>query len=97
MGRNASSLVKRKGQQAKQHAGLWVLPALSLVDRSPAISNLPAPRARVNWSLTSCSSTPKNNTGVTLMHSHQMATVVLAAVIFLFDSLREKRSVPQTK
>ena len=32
-----------------------------------------------------------------LIHSYWTATVVLAAVIFLFDSLREKRSVPLTK
>ena len=30
-------------------------------------------------------------------HCHQTAIVVLAVVIFLFDSLREKRSVPLTK
>ena len=32
-----------------------------------------------------------------LVHSHWMAIVVLAVVIFLFDNLREKRSVPLTK
>ena len=30
-------------------------------------------------------------------HSHQMAIVVLAAVIFLSDNLREKRSEPLTQ
>ena len=29
-------------------------------------------------------------------HSHQMVIVVLAVVIYLFDNLREKRSVPLT-
>lgn len=29
-----------------------------------------------------------------LIHSHQMAILVLAVVIFLLDSLKEKRSVP---
>ena len=29
-------------------------------------------------------------------HSHRPALVVLAVVIFLFDSLKEKRSVPLT-
>ena len=31
-----------------------------------------------------------------MIHSCQMAIVVLAVVIFLFDSLRVKRSVPET-
>ena len=35
--------------------------------------------------------------GIILIHSHQMAIVVLAVVIFWFDNLREKRSVPLTK
>ena len=34
--------------------------------------------------------------GIILTHSHQMA-IVLAAVIFLFDSLRKKRSVSLTR
>ena len=33
---------------------------------------------------------------IILIHSHQMAIVVLAVVIFLFDHLREKRSVALT-
>ena len=37
------------------------------------------------------------NTGVILIHSHQMAVVVLADVVLLFDNLRERRSVPLTK
>ena len=32
-----------------------------------------------------------------LIHSHQRAIVTLAVVIFLFDYLREKRSMPLTK
>ena len=32
-----------------------------------------------------------------LIHAHQMAIVVLAVVIFLFDNPREKRSVPLTE
>ena len=35
--------------------------------------------------------------GIILIHSHQVAIAVLAVVTFLFDSLREKRSVPLTK
>ena len=35
--------------------------------------------------------------GTILIHSHRTAITVLAAVIFLFDKLREKRSVPLTK
>lgn len=35
--------------------------------------------------------------GITLIHSHQMALVVLAVGTLLFDSLREKRSAPLTK
>ena len=35
--------------------------------------------------------------GTSLIHSHRTAITVLAAVIFLFDKLREKRSVPLTK
>ena len=36
--------------------------------------------------------------GVNLIRSHQMAIVVLAVVIFfLFDNLRETRSVPLTE
>ena len=35
--------------------------------------------------------------GIILIHSHQMAIVMLAIVIFLFDNLREKESVPLTK
>ena len=35
-------------------------------------------------------------TGKTLMRTHQRAIVVLAVGIFLFDNLREKRSVPLT-
>ena len=35
--------------------------------------------------------------GIILIHSCQTAIVVLAVVIFLFGSLREKRSVPLTK
>ena len=34
---------------------------------------------------------------ITSIHSHRTATVVLAVVIFLFDNLREKGSVPLTK
>ena len=34
--------------------------------------------------------------GIILIHSYQMASVVLAVVIFLCDNLREKRSVPLT-
>ena len=34
--------------------------------------------------------------GIILIHSYQMAIVVLAVAIFSFDSLREKRSVPLT-
>ena len=41
-----------------------------------------------------CQSVPK--IGILLILSHQTA-IVLALVIFLFDSLREKRSVPLTK
>ena len=32
--------------------------------------------------------------GIILVHSHRTAFVMLAVVIFLFDNLREKRSVP---
>ena len=32
-----------------------------------------------------------------LTHSHRAVAVVLAVVIFLFDNLREKRSMPLTK
>ena len=32
-----------------------------------------------------------------MIHSHWTAIVVLAVVIFLFDTLREKRSTPPTK
>ena len=35
--------------------------------------------------------------GIILINSHLMAIVVLAVVIFLFDNLREKGSVPLTK
>ena len=34
--------------------------------------------------------------GISLIHSHRTAIVVLAVVISLFDNLREKRSVPLT-
>ena len=35
--------------------------------------------------------------GIISIHSYQMAIVVLAVVIFLFDNLREKSSVLLTK
>ena len=35
--------------------------------------------------------------GIILIHLYQMAIVVLAVVICLFDSLRESRSVPLMK
>ena len=39
----------------------------------------------------------KKKTGVILIHSHQKPVVVLAVVTFLFNNLRDKRSVPLTK
>ena len=38
---------------------------------------------------------PTEKIGIILIHSHQ--TVMLAVVIFLYDNLREKRSIPLTK
>ena len=35
----------------------------------------------------------ENKIGIILIHSHQMAIVLEVVVIFLFDNLREKRSV----
>ena len=35
--------------------------------------------------------------GVILIHSHLLAIVVLAVVIFVFGNLREKKSLPLTK
>ena len=36
-------------------------------------------------------------TGIILIHLHWTAIVLLVLVIFLFDNLRAKRSVPLTK
>ena len=38
----------------------------------------------------------KKNVGIILIHSHWSAVVVLVIVLFLFENLREKRSVPLT-
>ena len=40
---------------------------------------------------------PTKIIGIILIHSHHMAIIVLAVIIFLLDNLREKRSVPITK
>ena len=72
-----------------------VLGCLSLEPRLSEIE-FPIPSAQYKCSLSQQRQLTKK-IGMILTHLCQTAIVVLAVVIFLFDNIREKRSVPLTK